>query len=77
MVDNKTHTHPFHFPLMLTMPAQKRIIKAAAVQAEPVWFDLQATVDKTCKLIEEAAANGADIVAFPEVFVPGYPTWIW
>ena len=59
------------------MPAQKRIIKAAAVQAEPVWFDLQATVDKTCKLIEEAAANGADIVAFPEVFVPGYPTWIW
>jgi hypothetical protein len=28
-------------------------------------------------LIEEAAKNGADIVAFPEAFVPGYPLWIW
>ena len=26
--------------------------------------------------IAEAAAGGADLVAFPEVFVPGYPVWI-
>ena len=25
----------------------------------------------------EAAKNGAKIVVFPEVFVPGYPDWVW
>jgi predicted amidohydrolase len=62
---------------MSDMPSKNRIVKAAAVQAELMWFDLQATVDKTCKLIKEAATNGADIVAFPDVFVLGYPTWVW
>lgn len=57
--------------------ASKRTMKAAAVQAEPVWFDLEATVDKTCKIIQDVAKNGADVVAFPECFVPGYPAWIW
>ena len=55
----------------------QRTITAAAVQAEPVWLDLQATVDKTIQLIHEAAENGADLVAFPETFIPGYPWWIW
>jgi predicted amidohydrolase len=59
------------------MTSSPRIVKAAAVQAEPVWLDLQATVAKTCKLIKEAASNGAQIVSFPEAFVPGYPAWIW
>ncbi|CAG1999941.1 unnamed protein product [Fusarium graminearum] len=52
-------------------------MKAAVVQAEPVWFDLAKTVEKTCKFIKEAASNGANIVAFPELWLPGYPTWIW
>ncbi|KAL3466858.1 carbon-nitrogen hydrolase [Aspergillus heterothallicus] len=54
-----------------------RTVKAAAIQAEPVWFDLKATVAKTCDLIKQAASKGAEIVAFPEAFVPGYPAWIW
>ena len=52
-------------------------VKVAVVQAEPVWFDLQATVKRVIELIEEAYRKGAELVAFPEVFVPGYPTWIW
>jgi nitrilase len=52
-------------------------IKAAAVQSEPAWLDLQASVRKTCSLITEAAQNGAKIVAFPELWIPGYPGWIW
>lgn len=51
--------------------------KVAVVQAAPVWLDLDATVDKTIALIEEAAANGAKLIAFPEVFIPGYPWYIW
>lgn len=51
--------------------------KAAAVQAAPVFLDTDATVDKVVALIGEAAANGARLVAFPEVFVAGYPYWSW
>lgn len=58
---------------MLNLPQ----FKAAAVQAAPVFLDTDATVDKACLLIEEAADNGAKLVAFPEVFISGYPYWSW
>ncbi|MEU9211146.1 carbon-nitrogen hydrolase family protein [Streptomyces sp. NPDC048415] len=50
---------------------------AAAVQASPVYLDAAATVDKAVSLIHEAAGNGASLIVFPEVFVPGYPYWNW
>jgi nitrilase len=52
-------------------------VRVAAVQAEPAWLDLAASVDKVTGLVGEAAAGGAQLVAFPETFVPGYPWWIW
>ncbi|KAI5480126.1 nitrilase [Pseudohyphozyma bogoriensis] len=48
-------------------------MKVAAVQAEPVWLDLAGGVDKVCKLIKEASSNGAEVIGFPEVFIPGFP----
>ena len=51
--------------------------KVAVVQAAPAWLDLDASVDKTIALIEEAAAKGAKLIAFPEAFIPGYPWYIW
>lgn len=54
-----------------------RKVRVAVTQAEPAWLDLAASVKKTCGLIDEAASNGAELVAFPELFIPGYPTYIW
>ncbi|PSN61604.1 carbon-nitrogen hydrolase [Corynespora cassiicola Philippines] len=55
----------------------KSSVRVAAVQAECCYFDLEASVQKTCKLIEEAAVKGCDLIAFPEVWIPNYPGWIW
>jgi nitrilase len=49
----------------------------AVVQASPLFMEREATIDKACRLILEAAGNGAKTVLFPEAFVPGYPDWIW
>lgn len=51
--------------------------KIAAVQAAPVFLDLDATIEKTCELIGVAAEGGAKLIAFPEAFIPGYPLWVW
>ena len=51
--------------------------KAAVVQAAPVWIDLEGTVAKTIRYIEEAAKEGAKLIAFPETWIPGYPWYIW
>lgn len=52
-------------------------VRAAAVQAEPRWLNLDDGVDQVVALIGQAAVGGARLVAFPEVFLPGYPWWIW
>lgn len=48
-------------------------IRVAVTQHEPVWLDLDAGVEKTIKIIEEAAKADAKLVAFPECWIPGYP----
>jgi len=49
----------------------------ATIQASPVFMDLDASIDKACKLIKKAAKKGADLAVFPEAFLPGYPDWVW
>ncbi len=52
------------------------LLKIAAVQATYVLMDRDATIDRVEVLTAEAAAQGAQLVVFPEAFVPGTPIWI-
>jgi nitrilase len=54
---------------------EKNVVKAAAVQAAPIFLNKDATIDKACALIEEAAGNGAELIVFPETFIPTFPYW--
>ncbi len=51
----------------------KKTCRIAVMQASPVLFDKDATIDKAVNLIEQAKEQKADVIVFPEVFVPCYP----
>jgi nitrilase len=50
-----------------------KTVKVAVIQAAPVLFDREASIDKACRLAAEAQAEGARLMLFPEAFVPAYP----
>src|SRR5258707_14374121 len=47
--------------------------KVAVVQASPIAFDRERTLEKLSILAGEAAQKGARLVLFPEGFGSGYP----
>lgn len=51
--------------------------KVAVIQKPPRLLDREETVEGALASIEEAAAEGAELLFFPEAFIAGYPTWIW
>ncbi|OHW95906.1 aliphatic nitrilase [Colletotrichum incanum] len=58
------------------MPVSETV-RVALAQAASVDFDLEASVEKACKLVADAGQAGAKLICFPETFIPGYPFWIW
>lgn len=58
------------------MGDQFRNFTLAAVQAVPVYLDREATIEKACRLIDEAAAQGAELAVFGETWVSGYASFI-
>ena len=48
-------------------------VRAAVVQDAPVAFDLDRSLVKVAARASEAAAQGAQVVVFPEAFLTGYP----
>jgi nitrilase len=54
-----------------------RAVTVACAQVEPVILDLERTLDKLETVAADAARNGAELVVFPETFVPVYPSSRW
>lgn len=52
-------------------------VKVAIAQKPPVLLNLEASMSRALESIEEATSNSAQLVVFPEAYLPGYPTWIW
>jgi len=57
------------------MTIQYPSFKAAACHTSSVFLDAEKTAEKACDLIAEAARAGAELVVFPESFLPGFPIW--
>ncbi len=51
-------------------------IRIAIVQESPVYLNLSLSLQKAEILLKEAAANGAELVAFGECWLCGYPAWL-
>ena len=50
-------------------------VRVAVVQTPPVFLDREKTIDLACRKIAEAASKGAELIAFTEAWVAGYPYW--
>src|ERR1035441_6824622 len=50
-------------------------VKVAVIQTPPVFLDREKSVDRACNKIAEAARQGAELVAFTEPWLAGYPYW--
>src|SRR5690554_3397919 len=50
-------------------------VKVAAAHCAPVYLDSKRTTEKVISIIVEAANNGAELISFPETFIPGFPVW--
>ncbi|EJL40846.1 MULTISPECIES: carbon-nitrogen hydrolase family protein [Brevibacillus] len=55
----------------------RRAICVAVVQSAPILFNKQSSLDKIVRMTKEAAGKGANLVVFPEVFLPGYPRGLY
>lgn len=48
----------------------------AVIQHPPVFLNIEESIKEACAFIEEAKDGGADLIAFPETWLPGYPVWL-
>ena len=55
----------------------RRPVTVACVQVEPIVLDREATLERLAERTAEAARAGAELVVFPEAFVPAYPSSVW
>ena len=52
-------------------------VHVAIVQEPPAILDLTEGVDRATEHVRSAAAKGAQLIAFPETWLTGYPAWVF
>jgi nitrilase len=55
----------------------RKMTRVAVVQRPPVLLDRTASLKIAVECLCEVADAGAQLVVFPETYLPGYPVWIW
>jgi nitrilase len=58
------------------LPADPGRVRVAIAQSAPVYLDKRASLAKALELIQQAAKRDAQLVAFGETWLPGYPAWL-
>src|SRR5260370_24131722 len=56
--------------------ADSKQVRVAIAQSAPVYLDKRASLAKALDLVQQAAKRGAQLVAFGETWLPGYPAWL-
>lgn len=55
------------------MSTHTQSLTVAVIQAAPILFNREGTVEKTCDLVQKASEKGAKLILLPEAFIPAYP----
>jgi nitrilase len=71
LVSMLVHSNLFYVNAVLLL--MLKAVKVAVVQAAPVLFNREESISKAIKLIEEASKKEAELILFPEAYVPAYP----
>ena len=52
------------------------VVRVAISQTAPVYLNKEASLAKALEALQKAAAQGVQLVAFGETWLPGYPAWL-
>lgn len=53
----------------------REVVKVAVIQAASEFMDKKKCLEKACDLIIKAGKEGAELIVFPETWIPTYPYW--
>ena len=56
--------------------SEPRTFRVAIAQFAPVYLDKAASLARALQIVQDAKKRGAELVAFGETWLPGYPAWL-
>ena len=55
---------------------ESQTFRVAIAQFAPVYLDKAASLALALQIVQDAKKRGAELVAFGETWLPGYPAWL-